>query len=241
MGLSCAELISEIQAIVGRTGDTVLIDSTFVTRRINEGQKYIVDNCPGLPSLQFRNITSLDFVTDQIAYDITDITSGDGTDENGAAHIDAVWHLDGANSHILTYKPVDEFDELLIDPTSTENSAGNPTRWTRRGDTIEVAPRPSSSYNGDDIRVDGVRYAADFTTSDTSASEIGDVDEGLIAYGVWKSWQAIGNTAKVIEWRKNFTNPDPLLSEDYGWLENFKSKYSRMNAWDGELLFDSED
>lgn len=239
MSLSCEELVDEIQSNCGRVGDTILIDDTWATRRLNRAQRHIVDNCPGLPDLQFKNITSLDFATDQIAYDITDITSGDTTDENGAAHIDAVWYLDGADSIPLDYMPVDEFDSELIDPTHTDNSADKPTRWTRRRDTIEVAPRPSADYDGKDMRVDGVRYPAEFSTNDASASEIGDIDEGLIAYVTWKAWQKIGGVEGKLEasrWKKIFSNPDPLLGEDYGWLEGFQSKYGRMDAWDGDLI-----
>lgn len=238
MGLSCEELTDEIQALTGRIGDTILVDDTWCCRRLNEAQVYIVDHCLQLTDLEFKNTTSIDFATDDVSYDIGDITAADTTDE-GVAHIQSVWLLDGANSILLDFQPKDEFDAVLIDPTSSDHSAGKPTRWTRRGNNIEVAPRPSSTYNGKDMRIDGVRYAAEFATNDTSASEIPDADEGLEYYAVAKAFGAMGDEAKRRIWWKKFTNPNPLPGEDYGWFEHFKDKHGQMEAWDGNVIFDA--
>jgi len=237
MGLSCEEQTDEIQALTGRVGDTKLIDDTWCCRRLNEAQVYIVDHCPQLRDLEFKSTNSIAFATDDISYAILDITAGDTTDE-GVAHIQNVWLMDGANSILLDFQPTDEFDAALIDPTSSDHSASKPTRWTRRGNNIEVAPRPSSDYNGNDMRIDGVRYAAEFTTNDTSSSEIPDSDEGLTYYAVAKAWGAIGNEVKSHIWWKKFTNPRPLPGEDYGWFEYFKDKHGAMEAWDGNVIFD---
>ena len=237
MGLSCEELVDEIQALTGRIGDTKLIDDTWCTRRLNQAQVYIVDRCPQLRDLEFKNTTSIDFTTDGISYAISDITAGDTTDE-AVAHIRSVWLIDGANSIMLDFQPLDEFDEALIDPTSSDHNGDKPARWTRRGNYIEVAPRPSSDYDDVDMRIDGVRYAAEFTVNDSSASEILDADEGLEYFVVAKAFGAMGDEVRRKIWWKKFTNPNPLPGEDYGWLQDFQDKHASMEAWDGQILFD---
>jgi len=227
MGLSCEELTDEIQALTGRVGDTKLIDDTWCTRRLNEGQVYIVDHCPQITDLEFKSKDSIAFGTDDISYAILDITAGDTTDE-GVAHIQNVWLMDGANSILLDFQPTDEFDAALIDPTSSDHSAGKPTRWTRRGNNIEVAPRPSSDYNGNDMRIDGVRYAAEFTTNDSSSSEIPDSDDLLIKYVVSEAFGAMGKETVSAVWRQKFNIA----------FADFRDKHGRMEAWDGDVIFD---
>lgn len=231
--LTCDSMVDEVQALVGRTGDTVLISDARVTRWLNDAQKYIVKNTPGLLGLQFKNVTSHDFATDTISYAINDITCGDTTDE-APCHIDAAWYLDGAESIRLDFKPTDEFDELLIDPTSSDHSGQKPTRWTRRGNYIEIAPRPSSTYNGKDMRVDGVRYAAEFTTNDSSASELEDADSLLIGYAVAEAWNAIGTPEALV---KAAQRRQKFLAE----LADYRDFNSRMDAWDYNTLFDYEE
>ena len=63
MALSCAQLTDEVQANTGRVGDTELVDTTRVTRWLNEGQRIIAEKVPALRPLMVDN-TSLS--TDQI-------------------------------------------------------------------------------------------------------------------------------------------------------------------------------
>ena len=174
-------LVDEVRAIVGRDGtsDQGVITDTRVTRWLNEGQSRIAEESPGLPELEFRNPEIGDattafthtLATDQVNYAVSDITFAggpaynDGTDET-VMFISSVWQITGSNSSKLTFMPVDEFDLRLIDPTSSEVVTDRPNRWTRRGDNIEVAPRPSSTYNGDGLRIDGMRTPQEFTTND---------------------------------------------------------------------------
>ena len=226
MSLSCEELVDEIQALTGRVGDTKLIDDTFCTRRLNECQVYMVDHCPQLIELEFKNTSSIDFSEDKISYAITDITAGDTTDE-APAHIFRVGYVDGADSIWLDFQPSDEFDSALIDPTSSDHSSSKPTRWTRRGNYIEVAPRPSSSYENA-MRVDGCRYAMEFTTNDSSASEIPNCDELLRCWGVSKAFGAMGKEEKSALWMAKFNDA----------FTDFQDKHGRMEAWDGDTIFD---
>jgi len=232
MALSCEDLIDEVKDLIGRPADTKLITDARVTRWINEAQNFIVDNCPGLIDLQFKNTTSLDFSEDQISYAVGDITAGDTTDE-GVAHVDAVYYLDGANSIKLEYMPFDEFDEELIDPTDSDHSSNKPTRWTRRGGNIEIAPRPSSAYATKDMRVDGVRYAAEFTTNDSSSSEISNADKVLINYAVKEAWGTIGGEQghlEALKWTGKFLEA----------FTDFKDKNNLMLPWSGNIFFSDD-
>lgn len=243
--LSCETLIDDVQAAVGRVGDTKLVTDARVTRWLNEGQRHITRKSEGLDDLDFKNVETFDFSENEILFPIADMTfstPNDTTDEQ-ACHIRDAWYVDGAESVRLDYLPIDEFDNLLIDPTSSDHSADKPARWTRRGDYIEIAPRPSSTYSDVTtkvLRLDGTRYPQEFTTNDSSSSEISDVDEGLIRYGVWQAWGYIGNTVEEIKAKKRFSNPNPLPGEDFGWLEDWRDSKLSMPAWDGDVVFSEE-
>ncbi len=246
--LSGEGLTDEVREIVGRGGSDAqgTITDARVTRWLNEAQDRVAQESRGLEELTFRNPAVGDstaafthtIVTDQITYPISDLTfSGsaaynDLTDER-ALFISNVWHVKGSNSLHLTFIPTDEFDTFSIDPTSSESISDRPTRWTRRGDNIEVAPRPSSTYNGDGLRVDGMRSPQDFTTNDATASELVEVDEGLILYAVAKAWESIGDEARYDIWMRKFTNPNPTATQTIGWVERYRDEHSMMEAWDG--------
>lgn len=251
MGTLTGELlVDEVREMVGRGGSDTqgTITDTRVTRWLNEAQDRVEQEVRGLPELDFRNPAVGDattafthtIATDQITYPISDLTFSGGpayndlTDER-ALFISNVWHVRGTDSSRLNYIPTDEFDEFLIDPTSSEAVTDRPTRWTRRGDNIEVAPRPSSTYNGDGLRVDGMRSAQDFTTNDATASEMENVDEGLILYAVAKAWQSIGDEARYDIWMRKFTNPNPTATQTIGWVERYRDDRSIMEAWDGNF------
>jgi len=248
--LSCEGLTDEVRELIGRGGPDKMgtITDARVTRWLNQGQDRIAQESRGLEELTFRNPAVGDttaafthtFVTDQITYSIGDLTFAgstaynDLTDER-ALFISNIWHVDGANSRQLTYVPTDQFDTFMIDPTSSETITDRPTRWTRRGSDIEVAPRPSSTYNGDGLRIDGMRSPQDFTTNDITASELVDVDEGLILYAVAKGWESIGDEARYDVWMRKFTNPEPTATQTIGWVERYRDEHSKMEAWSGEF------
>lgn len=244
-------LTDEVRALVGRTGsdDQGVITDARITRWLNEGQRRIARECPGLPELEFRNPEIGDattavthtIATDTVNYAINEITFAGGPDYNEltdeeVVFISNVWHVDGANSIRLRFYPTDEFDKLLIDPTSSEVVTDRPSRWTRRGNNIELAPRPSSTYNGDILRIDGMRTPQEFTTNDATTSELNDVDEGLILYATAKAWQAIGDEVRYDIWMRKFSNPNPPPTQDIGWIERYRDSYSAMEAWDANLF-----
>ncbi len=244
MSLTGEQLTDEVRAMVGRdsTSDEGVITDARVARWLNEAQRDIAEKCLGLDVLQFDS-TSLTYITDDMTYDIGDITFGDSTAED-VLHIHDLWHLDGANSIKLAFMPTDEFDFALIDPTSSDHSNERPTRWTHRGNNIEVAIRPSSTYNGDTLRVTGSRYPAEFGTNDATASELPHADDGMIYYAVAEAWAAIGGPngeAEATKWRRRYSNPHPATESDYAWLEDYADHHSRMESWPGNLYFTSEE
>lgn len=233
-GMSCENLIDEIQARIGRPDDTKLCDVTWLTRRVNECQRFLAQNIPGIPSLTFRNTTSHD-TTGTIRYSIADITVGDVTSDQ-VCRITKMWYLDGNESRELKFLPPDEFDILHPDPTHADIGHGKPKHWTQRANTtVEIFPYPDTGYQNKDLGFDGDFYATDFTTDSASASDISMADEGLILYGVWKAWTSIGNQSEAMLAHKRWTNPNPSVDEELGWLEQFKDRAEGMIAWSSNL------
>lgn len=243
MALSCQEIIDEIQARIGRPNATDLVDVTWLTRRINEAQKIIVEQVPLISSVTFKNTTSLD-TTGTVQYSISDITVGDSSTANKACHITDVWYLDGNESRRLVFQPMDVFDAEHPDPTHSDEHFEKPAYWTQRGNTyVEMYPYCASTYWDKNLRFDGDFYAADFTTDSTEISDISRADEGMILYGVWKSWMAIGMAnanvaAEINNAKKAWSNPNPLPGEDLGWLESFRDMNDQILAW-GQNFYES--
>lgn len=244
MALTGEELVDEIRSIVGRGGtDTQgIIDDTRVTRWLNEAQRKIVEKCPGLPCRELEDISSFNCVSDQVAYSFASFCA-----DRKMCHPLRLYYLTGSNSFELDYQPEDEFDTGCIDPTHDDHSATQPVKWTRKGANVYMRPRASSDYAGSAGDTSGIfrfvytAYAEDFTTNDSDESDISNCDEGLIYYGAWKGWEAIGGAegkAEADRWRKRWSNPDPAINEDYGWLEQYKAYQDGMLAWDGHIMFD---
>jgi len=223
MALTGEELTDEIQELVGRTSNIVLVDDTRCARWLNEAQRKIVDECPGIQNLLFKNATSLD-TTQSLAYPIEDITVGDETSDE-IAHIFDVWYIDGADSYKIRWMHVDEFDLEYPDPSSTDFGFDRPSKWTRRGSNIEMFPLCACGYCNKDLRIDGDVYAGDFATNDTTASDISDADDILIAYGIHKAWGAIGDEGKSQIWKMKYI----------GLLDDFKTKQDGLQQWDGNM------
>ena len=251
MALTGEELVDAIQSRVGRVGDTELIDDTFCTRRLNEAGRKIAKTVPGHHNLTFKNTTSLD-VTQTLKWSMADITSGlsDVTTSLTVCHVFDVWFLFGLETTYLRFSQTDEFDRAYPDPSHPDVQINNPFYWTRRGNDIEIMPLSSCGYCDNagigDATEPGWRfdigvYPIDFTTNTASKSDISGADEGLILYGKWKAWEAIGGEEGRREAsiaRRQWTNPNPLAGEDFGWLEKFKHDSEELQQWEGDLYND---
>ena len=221
-------MILEVQALTGRTGDTVLVDPTRITRWLNEAQDRIADTCPGLADLEYDDSTSLVTVEGQLIYALADITCTDPTTENQVCHLAEVYYIDGNDSAKLDFKPVDEFDEKWPCPTSP--GYDKPHSWTLRSNKIELFPIPSSGYASKTLRVNLTRYPKDFSviTDNTDLCQIEHVDEGLINYATAQAWGAIGVEEKRILWQTKWNE----------WLADYKVKSEAMLAWEEDNPFD---
>lgn len=231
MALGCASLAAEVQALCGRTGDTVLITTTQVASWFNEAQRDIADRVPGLHALTFSNKTSLD-VTDTLRYALADITAGDYT-EQGIAHVWEVFYLDGIDSRRLTFVPTDEFDDTWLDPTHADAPRDRARYWTRRGHSLEIAPLSGCGYWDKDLRFDGDFYARDFSAGDTTrTSDLSGADAGLKRYALAQAWRAIGSAGGVTGALMKARD----YSEQYeSWLDEYKAHNDRLLEWDGNL------
>jgi len=209
MGLSAINLITEVQEIVGRSGDTELVTSARVNRWLNEAQDDIVRKCPGLMDTETENKTTLSCVSDQIDYTI-------GGFDPTACHILEVWHWADDDSRKYRYLTPDEFADKFPDPTSSDHSPDQPLYWTTyKNKTIRLVPRPSTDYAGDAIRVLYTGYADDITGADTSDLE--HADHLLIGYGVWRAWRAIGMETKARSCKNDYDR-DLLDYKDFNGL-----------------------
>lgn len=241
MALTGEQLVDEVQAIAGRTENQVLITDERVTRWLNESQRSIAQKVPGLLTLTSKNRASLD-TTAQLKWPLAEITShlDDDTANNHVCHIYGVQYLDGQQSQPLHWVHIDEFDNKWPDPTSSDTPLGQPFWWTRRTkDFIEIMPLPDSGREDKDWRFDIQFYARDFTTNDGNESDLDDADDIMIAYGVWKAWNAMGQLANAQKWKKTFSNPDPLPGDDFGLLEDYIHQNGRLDMWDGNLFSDA--
>lgn len=219
-------MAAECQALCGRTGDTVLITTGQLAIWFNEAQRMIVRECPGLHCMGFKNTASVDF-TDKVAYPLADFTL-DATTQT-VANVFNVFYLDGLDSCRLSFVHTDEFDAQWIDPTHTDAARGKPRWWTRREAAIEIVPLCSSSYYDKGLRVDGDFYATDFTSGDSTVyGDICEADEGLKYYALSKSWRAMGQTAKAIDYSQQFDL----------WLDGYQHQNDRLLEWDGNLFSD---
>lgn len=230
MALTGEELTDEVQALLGRTNDTVLCTDARITRWLNEAQDEIAEECPDLLCLAFDVTESHTCVTTSVSYAIGDLSVNDPT-AAAACHIHDVFYMDGQNSYRLKYTHLDVFDEQYVDITHTDYLRERPYRWTRRGQNIDMYPLTDSGYSGDGLRFTGTRYCEDFTTNDSGASDLSKADDGLIMYAVARGWQAIGKEEKKILWDSDFSR----------WLNDYREKNDTIHGWPGNLYDDNID
>lgn len=230
MALTGAQLVDEVQAIIGRESDQVLADNTRVVRWLNEAQKTIAEECPNLDCLQFTNTASID-TTEIILYPVNEITIGHCSTEEAVCYLTDVYYLDGNESRKLEFIHPDVFDDEYPDPTHSDIPKSKPTHWTMQADLsggyVKMMPMCLTAYCDKDLKFVGTFYPRDFTTEDSSVGGIKGADNALIAYGVWKSWAALGDTEEEIKWQSKFN----------GELERMQTQSSRFHQWDGNIFY----
>lgn len=227
MPMSCASMAAQVQALCGRTGDTELVCLTQIAKWFNEAQRDIVNRCPGLHAMTFKNTTSLD-TTQSLRYSLNDITGGDYT-EQVISDVWGVSYLDGQDSRKLSFVHTDEFDAQWPDPTHADSVFGKPRHWTRRAKNIEIRPVSACSYCDKDLRFDGDFHAREFTTADTTRySDLSQADEGLSNYALCKAWRSIGDTRKAMDYSVQYE----------AWLTQYQADNDRLDSWGGGMYED---
>ena len=227
MALGCTELITEVKAALGRETDTALITDARVLRWLNKAQEDIAEKCTGLLALDFKNTTSVDF-THTLSYPLSDWTSSltDNTTTNRICHIKAAYYAFSAESRRLQYLPLSEFDNQFIDATNVDFSTTEVSLFTRRGNSIEIAPGCNTENADKDFRLDGSLYPPDFTFTDSTAySALDNADDLLIAYATFKAWTYIGKKEDAQGW----------LSMYNGLLEEYIERNNKLDEWDANL------
>lgn len=236
MAKTGAQLTDSVQTNVGRLEDPVLIDNTLVTEFLNEAQRKIADEIPGMHSLTFKNTTSFD-TTQVLQYNIRDITVGDltpvdfgDTTANTVNRIFNVHYLDDNESRRLTFVHTDEWDKIS-DPTNVNLLPfTRANSWTRRGDFVEIRPICLTENCDNDLRFDGDYYPTDFTTETACKSELRKADEGLVFYATSRAWGAIGGES---------INEAKWLAKFNAWLEDYKQRNDDLYEWDGDIFSDA--
>ena len=234
MALSALNLIAQVKARCGRSGDTVLLTDTVVLAFLNDAQRNIVESVIDLQCMQMDSKDSLDISAGTMRYGITDITNTLIDDTNAIpAAIFNVIELDGNESTPLQFLPTDEFDLNYPDLTSTDYPASQPSVWTRRGDyvsgKIEIYPACTTDHDSNTIRVIGTWYAKDFSaTTGTRASQLTNADNGLIFWGLKESWGIIGGEYGQVEvgkWEAKYQQ----------WLEQYRDNNGTLHEWEANL------
>ena len=168
------ELVAEVQAITGREADTVLVTTTRIIRWLNEAQIEIVDKCTGHIDLEHKHVTAVTLVASTFSYSIAAISPT-------IRHLLKVFYLDGANSKELIFRDIGEFDKLY--PSPADLATGIPSYYTRRANTIEVYPVPTSSEGA----------ATEITLAETVTDTTWDT-AGKIMTGSGSTWATAGAT-----------------------------------------------
>jgi len=178
---SGADLITTVRARAARSSDSVLITESFVLDCLNEGQLTIVRNCPRLVDLDKSSTTVYQLSTDDTSIDISTLNP---------AHIGSIWILNGSSTRQtgLKYRPLQEFRKEYI-PIANEGS-GEPTEYTRQGNTIFFNCPVSSDYDGLYLHIDYTAFATDLANGATT-SELSNSNEGLIYFALSRVYDAI--------------------------------------------------
>jgi len=219
---TCGWLIEEIQALTGRTDDTILITAARCVRWLNEAQLDIVRKCKGHLDLETKDVDAITLVADTFSYSIASF-------DPVLFYLLRVYYMDGANSIRLEYKDTDEFDSKY--PSPADLADGIPSKYTRRANAIEVYPVPTSSEAGDYLRVDYTKRPTAFSVSSLTATcDMNDAYEGLIYFGASKAFKAIGGD-KV-------TESDRYWGYYQNWLDGYQMEKDGLYLSDAITLLD---
>lgn len=177
-------LVTEIQALTGRVADTEIVTTARCVRWLNEAQFDAAKYCRGHVDLEYKHPTAITLATDTYSYSLASLSPA-------LLHFLRAHYLDGDNSRELEYVATEDFDKDY--PSPADLLTGIPTEVTKRGNTIEVYPVPTSAEAGKYVRLDYIKRPTVFAVGSLSAlCDMSDADELLIDFAVSKAFKAIG-------------------------------------------------
>lgn len=176
-----ANLIIAVRQQAARTNDSVLITETFVLEALNEAQLHIVRKLPRIVALDKQDITTYTISTDDVSFDISTLDP---------AHIGGIWILNGASTRKqgLRYRSLEVFRRKYT-PIANE-SASEPTEYTRQGNTIYFNRPVSSDYDSLNLHIDYTKWATDLANG-AVASELPLSNKGLILFALAECYDAM--------------------------------------------------
>lgn len=224
--LTLTELADEVRAQTGAASDTELLTAVRVYKHLTWTQREIARRIPGIYDLHVESKTHIALATNTKSYALSALTYP-------AAHIHRVRIIDTAsagNCFDLEFTPLDIYDRNY--PYPEGNSAGQPVRYTRRADSLEVNPIPSSSYNAQPLYIDYSKWPADLTVA-TDEPDIADADELLIAGGVYRGYRAMGHV---------YRNEAEATKQVFEYiLDEWAAQETRLLDWPEQMVEPGDD
>jgi hypothetical protein len=232
MALTCAQMIDRVLQRVGRKYTSSQFQlNEVVLDALNEAQRKIVRRCPHPLELQVKDDTYCKVVTSHYEYDLSDI-------DPPMAHLQAVWILNGLESHEVTFKNKRKFDSAYPDVSAV--AAALPTYYTRRGHTLVFSCPFSSDYDGLAIRLDYCQWASEFeAVTSEETSDIENSDTGLMHWAEAESLKAIarGNATVLAIAKQKERDFDDWLTE----FQSYHSVQTEETTGEGYHVLDYEE
>ena len=187
-GKTCAQMIDRVLELVGRKYTTSQLPlSSIILDALNEAHRKIAGRIPAALKLQVKDATTFDATTDQYEYNLATLNPA-------LHHLHRVFLLNGLSSQEILFRSRDWFDRNF--PSVSSLTAGFPSYYTRRGDTLVFSCPWSSTYSGKDLRIDYEKKPTVFTgTGGAQTSDFADADDGLILWGQVQALRAIGRSS----------------------------------------------
>jgi hypothetical protein len=177
------------------------ITDAVVGQFVNMRQRQVAMKFPRIRDLHADDAGSvLTLATDDFTYDLAIHTSE-------INHVLEIWRVNSSTNerNRLRYLPINEFDKRFHPTTSSVS--GLPTSYTRRANIIEVAPAPSSDYNGHGLRIVSTIWPKLMDDTTNTTADIKGIENALVSGAVADIYRVIGNEPeKVGFWEVDFSN-----------------------------------
>lgn len=185
MALTYANLITEVQMELGKSGDTALCTSARALRFINKAVRDIIMEWPGLRDVTLLDKTTWKCVADQYEYQLSDFA------DHPICHLIRLRYISLTNTDYGRISPFvggpDEWDNIY--PYIPDLNTGIPKEYVRRGNTVEFCPMPGTDEADAALWMEHDYLPREVTdTASTDTLPLTNFDEEVIqtakAYGI---------------------------------------------------------